>query len=243
MRCVIHQEIASNLPPIVFHSVQASTLPPFSAKEESELLHKTNLEATASPIDQVDTQRKGADDSTSQITINGEWSQNGKVKSPSNIIRQETPSDAWPRGYDEDEELRSANQQLLGTSYKAPFTDSGYASLPNLNHSSHIPSSLEKSQFPTNTEPSTTINDIDREDARTSYSATTTIGPAHTQIYIAELCSDICSKLGPSFDAKLWSTLSGALPGLMKAFAIKIGYDSSARANQDIMYFIHKRHE
>jgi hypothetical protein len=177
------------------------------------MLRKAILEVTVLPIDQVDTHRKDADDSTSQITINGEWSQNGKVKSPSNIIRQETPSDAWPRGYDEDEELRSANRQLLGTSYKAPFTDSGYASLPNLNPFSHIPSSLEKSQFPPNAEPSTTINDIDREDARTSYSATTTVGPVHAQIYIAELCSDICGKLGPSFDAKL-----GALyPGLFLA--------------------------
>jgi hypothetical protein len=212
-------------------------------KEGLELLQEMNLEAAASPIDQVDTQRKDADDSTSQITITEEWPQNGEVKSPSNIIRQGTPSDAWPRGYDEGEEPIPANRQLLGTSYKAPFTDSGYASLPNLNHFSHIPSSLEKSQFPANTEPSTTIDDIDREDSRTAYSATTTVGPAHTQIYIAELCSDICSKLGPSFDAKLWSTLSGALPGLIKAFAIKIGYDSSAQVNQDIMYFIHKRHE
>jgi len=223
-----------NLPPL---------LPLLERKASKPALARSGLKSFA--IDQVDTQRKDSNDSTNQITIepNGEWSQNGKVKSPWNIIRQGTPSDSWPREYDEDEEIRPTNRQLLGTSYKVPFTDSGYASLPNLNHSSHIPSSLEKSQFPASTESSTIMNDTDRGDARTSYSATTTVGPAHAQIYIAEICSDIYSKLGPSFDAKLWSTLSRALTGLIKAFAIKIGYASSAQVNQDIMYFIHKRHE
>jgi hypothetical protein len=151
-------------------------------------------------------------------------------------------SHTTPADFSENE-LRPENRQLVGTSYKAPFTDSGYASLPNLNHPSHVPATLEKLKSPANTEPSTTINDIDREDAKTSYSAATTVGPAHAQIYISELCSDVYSKLRPSFDARLWSTLSEALPGLIKAFAIKIGYNSSAQVNQDIMYFIHKRHE
>ena len=143
---------------------------------------------------------------------------------------------------DEDEELRPVNRQLPDTSYKAPFTDSGYSSLSNLNHSLHVPSLLHESQFPANTIASTIMNDIDGDDARTSYSAATTVDTVHAQTYIVELCGYIYNKLGPSFDAKLWSTLSKALPGLIKTFAIKMGYDSSAKVNRDIMYFIHRRH-
>ncbi|KFY53190.1 hypothetical protein V496_07824 [Pseudogymnoascus sp. VKM F-4515 (FW-2607)] len=53
---------------------------------------------------------------------------------------------------------------------------------------------------------------------------------------------DIFNKLENHFDSTNWNTLEKALPLLIKAFAIKIGYNSSAQVNQDIMYFIHKQY-
>lgn len=125
---------------------------------------------------------------------------------------------------------------------EVPFTDSGYASLPKLNRPTSIVSTLDELRCLANTEISTAVNDMDREDANTVYSAGTTVGPARAQHYIAQLCNDIYNKLGQCFDDTLWDTLSEALPGLIKAFAIRIGYDSSAPVNQEIMCFIHKRH-
>ncbi|OBT60198.1 hypothetical protein VE03_10408 [Pseudogymnoascus sp. 23342-1-I1] len=86
------------------------------------------------------------------------------------------------------------------------------------------------------------MGDEDTEDAGTIYSAATSIDLPHSQQYIAELCSDIFSKLENHFDSTNWNTLEKALPSLIKAFAIKIGHDSSVQVNQDIMYFIHKQH-
>jgi hypothetical protein len=140
--------------------------------------------------------------------------------------------------------VAQVEQHFIGTSDDVPFTDSGYSSLRNnLNHPSNIPSSPEKPQCPASTEQSISMNDVDRDDAKTSYSAATTVGPVHAQHYIAELCADIYGKLRQCFDSKLWGTLSRALPVLIKAFAIKIGHDSSAQVNQEIMYFLHRRHE
>jgi hypothetical protein len=173
----------------------------------------------------------------------GEWSQDGDVESTSDVSdttqqRNGTASNASIVDW-----LKSGEEPLPKITHKAPFTDSGYASVPYPNHTSHVPSALEQSQVPADSEPSTALDDKDREDVRTVYSAATTVGPAHAQNYISELCSDIYNRLGSCLDPNLRKTLPGALPWLVKAFAIKIGYDSPTQVNQDIMYFIHKRHE
>jgi len=127
--------------------------------------------------------------------------------------------------------------------HKPPLTDSGYASIPNPISNSNIPHSSEQSQLPANAELSTAINDKDGEDVRTVYSAATTIGPACAQTYISELCTDIYNKIGPTLDANFWNPLHDALPWIIKEFAINISYESTTKVNQDIMYFIHKRHK
>jgi hypothetical protein len=160
------------------------------------------------------------------------------------VLRRETKGVESTCTDDENNEPRQVEQHFISTSDDVPFTDSGYSSLRNnLNHPSNIPSSLEKPQCLASTEQSISINDVDRGDAKTSYSAATTVGPVHAQHYIAELCADINDKLRQCFDNKLWGTLSRALPVLIKAFAIRIGHDSSAQVNQEIMYFLHRRHE
>lgn len=123
-------------------------------------------------------------------------------------------------------------------------TGSGCSSLQrNLHNPPNVPSSVEKTQCPAGAEQSTSMNEVERGDARTSYSAATTVGPVLAQHCIAEVCVDICSKLQQCFDGRLWSTLSRALPMLIKAFAIKIGHGASDQVNREIMYFIYKRHK
>jgi len=118
-----------------------------------------------------------------------------------------------------------------------PFTDSGYASTRN---DLLLP---DKPQCPRDDKCTSDMGDENTEDAKTLYSAATTIDLPQSQQYITELCSDIFRKLENHFDSTNWDALETALPSLIKGFAIKIGHDSSAQVNQDIMYFIHKKHK
>ncbi|KAE8448016.1 hypothetical protein EG329_009939 [Mollisiaceae sp. DMI_Dod_QoI] len=187
-------------------------------------------------------------ESTDQIALqpNGEWS---PLKSKPSWHEESSGEDGQAAEVidlntrdDEYEEAIITERQLIGINYELPFTESGYGSLPHLYDSSNVLSAHERSKPLVNTESSPAMNDIDRENARTFHSAATTSGPILAQNYLTELCNDVYSKLGQPFDAKIWRTLSKDLPGLIKAFAIRIGYASSAQVNQEIMYFLHMRH-
>ncbi|GJN75979.1 hypothetical protein PLICBS_010090 [Purpureocillium lilacinum] len=105
-----------------------------------------------------------------------------------------------------------------------PYTDSGYASGIN----PHI---------------LTVGRDADdEEDTRTTYSAATTVGQVHAKNYISELSHHIHSNLLEHVDSEGRSELCRSLPELIKAFAIKIGCESTSQLNLDIMYFIHKHY-
>ncbi|OBT68832.1 hypothetical protein VE03_02218 [Pseudogymnoascus sp. 23342-1-I1] len=160
------------------------------------------------------------------------------------VLHQETKSLQSTYTDNESDEPRQLEQLFINTSDDGiPSTNSGCSSLQrNLHHHPDILSSPEKPQYPARAEQSTSMNNFDRTDAKTSHSVATTVGPVLAQYYIAEVCADICSKLRQCFDGKLWSTLSRALPMLIEAFAIKIGHSSSNQVNRQIMYFIHKRH-
>ncbi|KAH8683709.1 hypothetical protein BGZ61DRAFT_535130 [Ilyonectria robusta] len=124
---------------------------------------------------------------------------------------------------------------------KMPPTDSGYASAPNLDRYSHAKSSTAQARSPASNKSPAAMNDIDIDDTRTLYSAGTTAAPSRVQI--AEICSDIYSKLSDCLNAKTWPIVAKVLPDLVKAFAVKLGSDSTAQVNQDVMYFVHKRHK
>ncbi|KFY16490.1 hypothetical protein V492_01287 [Pseudogymnoascus sp. VKM F-4246] len=119
------------------------------------------------------------------------------------------------------------------------FTDSAYVSMHKTDSSLTY-----KPRYSISDEPDVAVGNIEGEDrCETVYSAATTIDLPHSQQYIAELCTDIFRKLENYFDSANWNTLEMALPSLIKAFAIKIGHDSSSQVHQDIMYFIHKQHK
>ena len=126
---------------------------------------------------------------------------------------------------------------------EGPFTDSGYASILKTNMPGDDPPLPDKPRCPIDDKSYVTMGDEDIEDVKTVYSAATSIDLPQSQQYIIELCADIFSELENHFDSTNWNTLETALPSLIKAFAIKIGHDSSAQVNQDIMYFIHKQHK
>jgi hypothetical protein len=124
-----------------------------------------------------------------------------------------------------------------------PFTDSGYGTVPSLNYPMNASNPPPGSQDLDNSVPSDTVDDKVGEETETQYSAATSVAPAEVQHYIVELCNDIFRKLGQDFDVKGWSSLSSALPSLIKAFAIMLGYESSTPLNREIMYFIHSKHK
>ncbi|KFY30042.1 hypothetical protein V494_08306 [Pseudogymnoascus sp. VKM F-4513 (FW-928)] len=118
------------------------------------------------------------------------------------------------------------------------FTDSAYVSMHKTDSSL-----IYKPRYSISDKPDVAVSNVNAEDGcETVYSAATTIDLPHSQQYIAELCTDIFRKLENYFDSSNWNTLEVALPSLIKAFAVKIGHDSSSQVHQDIMYFIHKQH-
>lgn len=184
--------------------------------------------------------------------------------SPSQLIAQSSIDQASPNGGhghivlhketkgpesnctdNENDNSRQWEQHFINTSEDdVPITDSGCSSLQrNLHQTPNISSSFEEPQFPAMAKQSTLMSNADRADAKTSYSAASTVDPVIAQHCIAEVCADICSNIRQCFDGKLWSTLSRALPLLIEAFAIKIGHCSSNQVNREIMYFVHKRHK
>jgi hypothetical protein len=124
-----------------------------------------------------------------------------------------------------------------------PFTDSGYKSAPHLEHSMDVEPVLEKSTCPLSGHSPPQRGDRSDYDAKTLYSIGSTVNPGHARNYVTELSKDIYSKLHRSIDAKDMTVLSKILPGLVKAFAIKLCHDAPNPVNRKIMHFIHKRHQ
>ncbi|KAG7045647.1 Ammonium transporter 1 [Colletotrichum scovillei] len=131
------------------------------------------------------------------------------------------------------EELEGSYSQSLPTPAKqeAPFTDSGYASGIDV-------SSLPGRELGGANTPGYDGNDLD---ARTIYSAASSVAMDQAQRYISELSSTIHGKLSGSIDVDHWMSMSKRLLSLIKDFSIKLGLESSVQVNRDIMHFVHKR--
>ncbi|PNP78573.1 hypothetical protein FNYG_08085 [Fusarium nygamai] len=114
-----------------------------------------------------------------------------------------------------------------------PYTDTGYASCAN---QAAISNALSKVRELI----SATRQDADEEDARTTYSAATSVDAGNAQDYISDLSHHIHTNLQHYTDYAGKLELCRSLPELVKALAIKIGCESPSQLNRDIMYFIHK---
>lgn len=125
----------------------------------------------------------------------------------------------------------------------APFTDSGYASGP-IEAAAAVAQSQHPLQVPGDPDDSNIAEQrsIIEEDAKTLYSAATSLDPVCSRQYIQELSQDLYRNLQAQPTTPDWSSISQVLPDLIKTFATKIGQGGDSPVHLDIMYFIHRRH-
>jgi tetratricopeptide (TPR) repeat protein len=106
----------------------------------------------------------------------------------------------------------------------------------------HTDSGYSSKSTPSNPIGIFTSANTDRDDTETVYSKATALSRSSAQAYISELCANIRSEIGHDIDPNSRQIVKDALPMLIKAFAIRVGHDSSTQIHKDIMYFIHMRH-
>jgi hypothetical protein len=123
-----------------------------------------------------------------------------------------------------DLDVNLRKQEGTTTQGDVPFTGSGYKSAPNLNHSQTILPVFERSPCPITVDSSLAVDDD--EDTKTRYSIGTTVDPCHAQNYVVELSSNSYSKIRKFVNDKNRNMLSMVLLEFVKAFAIKICYDT-----------------
>jgi hypothetical protein len=119
------------------------------------------------------------------------------------------------------------SQSNIESGHDGPPTDSGYVSATKtIGH---------------NEQESTALLG---EDARTIYSDTSSVlGPDREQ-YLTGLADDLYSKvLSEQEDDEIAKQVCAVLPGLLKAFALKMGHDAPSQMHRDIMAFVHKSRE
>lgn len=120
----------------------------------------------------------------------------------------------------------------------APFTDSGYASLPH-------PAFPGEGKARGITEDSTPVpvTGTADDDSKTVYSAATTALPSLAHKSISEVCKDIHTKITRQMVNVDWASVSHTVPNLVKAFAIKLGSGTSSDKDRRIMHFVHQHHQ
>ncbi|CAH0027544.1 unnamed protein product, partial [Clonostachys rhizophaga] len=112
-------------------------------------------------------------------------------------------------------------------------TDSGYGSqLAIGSQKSFIEHHAVDAQYET---------DTGFDDSATEYSDTSSVATWKKESYIEEFVDDLVARvreLQP--DEETLSRISALLPDLLKAFALRVGYNAPSRMHRDVMYFIHK---
>lgn len=122
------------------------------------------------------------------------------------------------------------------------YTDSGYESAEGLLYPSLREDILEETHQIENGHTHMT-GGMDVNDDDTSYSVATVILPEVAENCVIDVCDNIKSRLQGSVSKGTFKSLSEILPGLMKAFALKLGSDMSDQSNLRVMHFVHKHHK
>ncbi|CAH0047215.1 unnamed protein product [Clonostachys solani] len=112
-------------------------------------------------------------------------------------------------------------------------TDSGYGSqLATGSQKGLIESHAVDAQYET---------DAGFDGTATEYSDTSSVATWKKESYIEEFVDDLVARvreLQP--DEETLDRISALLPDLLKAFALRVGYNAPSRMHRDVMYFIHK---
>ncbi|KAF7552036.1 hypothetical protein G7Z17_g4564 [Cylindrodendrum hubeiense] len=124
---------------------------------------------------------------------------------------------------------------LAVTKAGAPFTDSGYGSIPNPNNSTNVARPRTPQKFE--------ANQVTSDDSVTIYSTATAVSTQLAEQYVSEFCNELHWRLKKQVACEAWPTVVQLMPSLIKAFAIKLGYESSSPMGGNIMYFLHKHHQ
>jgi hypothetical protein len=83
--------------------------------------------------------------------------------------------------------------------------------------------------------------DLEWDDVRTVYSDTSSLPAFEKENYVSELADDLFSKVhSEQLDGQTMERISGILPGLLKAFALKVGHNAATQMHRDVMFFVHK---
>ncbi|KAI3319843.1 hypothetical protein HD806DRAFT_538810 [Xylariaceae sp. AK1471] len=87
-------------------------------------------------------------------------------------------------------------------------------------------------------------DDNDDEDIQTVYTEFAGPSDIRTESYIDTFANDLFTKIGgKQLSAQMVEKLSHSLPTLLKALALKIGYQNHTQIQRDMMVFIHKQRE
>ncbi|KAI0526679.1 hypothetical protein F5B22DRAFT_641819 [Xylaria bambusicola] len=87
--------------------------------------------------------------------------------------------------------------------------------------------------------PSSNSND-QGDDNKTEYSDARSLYNAKLEVYISEFAQELAAVLPRSISAEQLPGLSGALPDLLKAFAIKFGSEEDTHLQYRLMYLVHR---
>ncbi|KAK6507678.1 hypothetical protein TWF481_006101 [Arthrobotrys musiformis] len=104
-------------------------------------------------------------------------------------------------------------------------TDSGYASMRYRDNEMSI----------------TAGDSLDSDDTKTVYSDTSSVASTTKQNYISELADALFHEVCAGYsDIKSLERCIEALPELLKAFSLKLGYNAPSQMHRDVMFFIHR---
>ncbi|KAF3206694.1 hypothetical protein TWF191_001361 [Orbilia oligospora] len=101
---------------------------------------------------------------------------------------------------------------------------------------------------PTTSDTNITTAGLDTDDVETIYSDTSSFATSEKENYISELAAVLFHEIrellrGDNSETTIWERISIALSELLKAFALKVGYNAPSQMHRDIMFFVHKNRD
>ncbi|KAK0646785.1 hypothetical protein B0T16DRAFT_493694 [Cercophora newfieldiana] len=82
----------------------------------------------------------------------------------------------------------------------------------------------------------------DEGDTATVYSDSSSLSPLDQDDYVRDLAIELLKHAAiDASDPESLKRVSSALPELLRAFALKLGYQASSQFQRDVMFFVHKR--
>ena len=149
------------------------------------------------------------------------------------------------------------HQDSTGATPIEPFADSRYASATHgksqhdQDTRSHEDTRYIHNLPPTDEELGPVKNELsegvqiptamEADDTRTVYSDASTLPNFEPESYISELANDLLHKARSGQPSpETIQRITAILPKLLKAFALKVGYNAPSQMHRDVMWFVHK---